>query len=334
MCGGAAINSDYINRIAKSDGKIYKPGIFYCKTAFDGLKVMNNLTSKQKSQFLDEWNEKIQNWSERKYNEKPITTSTSLGSSSVKAVQKKPAPPKLNYVYRFAKEDIPLDKVWELVNKKSLFVLSWGLRGKNTSMAHLEHEDILKEWKKRVLEENLFEPQAAYGYFKCRRVDDNKLLVKYQTEKNLEDQILFEFPRSSQGKRLCLADYFDRDSDDVVAFQSVTMGKKVADTIEKWNSQNLYSDAYYLHGFAVESTEALADWINNQIKKELGLENGGLRYSWGYPSCPDISQHFLVWKLINPTLSGMTLTPVGQINPEFSTAAIVVHHPLAEYFTL
>ncbi len=334
MCGGAAINSDYINRIAKSDGKIYKYGIFYCKTAFDGLKVMNNLTSKEKSQFLDDWNEKIQNWSERKYNEKPITPTTSLESNSVKAVQNKPIPPKLDYVYRFARKDIPLEEVWKLINKKSLFVLSWGLRGKNASKDHLEHEDILKTWKKRILEENLFEPQAAYGYFKCRRVDDNKLLVKYQNEKNLEEQIVFEFPRSSQGKRLCLADYFDRDSDDVVAFQSVTMGKKVADTIEKWNSQNLYSDAYYLHGFAVESTEALADWINNKIKKELGLEKGGLRYSWGYPSCPDISQHFLVWKLINPSLSGMTLTSVGQINPEFSTAAIVVHHPLAEYFTL
>ncbi len=43
LCGGAAINSDYINRIAKGDGNIYTAGIFYCKTAFEGLKVMNNL---------------------------------------------------------------------------------------------------------------------------------------------------------------------------------------------------------------------------------------------------------------------------------------------------
>jgi 5-methyltetrahydrofolate--homocysteine methyltransferase len=335
MCGGAAINSDYINRIAKSDGKIYKSGIFYCKTAFDGLKVMNNLTSTEKKQFLEDWSEKIQNWSERKYTEKPIATVPSMNSSSIKAIEKKPVPPKLNYVYRYTNNDIPLEEVWKLINKKSLFVLSWGLRGKDTSKAHREHEEILKTWEERVLKENLFEPQAVYGYFRCRRVEDNKLLVKYLNEKNSEDQIVFEFPRSSHGKHLCLADYFDRDSDDIVAFQSVTMGKKVADTIEKWNNQNLYSDAYYLHGFAVESTEALADWINNKIKKELGLEKrGGLRYSWGYPSCPDISQHFLVWKLINPALSGMTLTPVGQINPEFSTAAIVVHHPLAEYFTL
>ena len=53
LCGGAAINSDYINRIAKGDGNIYKAGIFYCKTAFEGLKVMNNLMSGSKEEYMN-----------------------------------------------------------------------------------------------------------------------------------------------------------------------------------------------------------------------------------------------------------------------------------------
>ena len=37
--------------------------------------------------------------------------------------------------------------------------------------------------------------------------------------------------------------------------------------------------------------KAMAEWINHKIKHELGLsEKGGLRYSWGYPSCPDTTQ--------------------------------------------
>jgi 5-methyltetrahydrofolate--homocysteine methyltransferase len=150
----------------------------------------------------------------------------------------------------------------------------------------------------------------------------------------IESKLVFEFPRSSNEQHLCLADYFDSEHDDIVAFQSVTMGNKVADIIEEWNKEGRYTDAYYLHGLAVESTEALADWINNKIKNDLSLSKGGLRYSWGYPSCPDITQHFLVWKLLNPTANGMTLTESGQIVPEFSTAAIVVHNPVAQYFTL
>ena len=79
----------------------------------------------------------------------------------------------------------------------------------------------------------------------------------------------------------------------------------------------------------------MAEWINLKIKNELGIHGkGGLRYSWGYPSCPDIAQHRSVWKLIHGEESGMTLTESGQIIPEQSTAAIVVHHPDAEYFVL
>src|SRR5919107_971229 len=64
LCGGAAINSNYINRIAK-DGGIYSPGVFYCKTAFDGLKVMNHLMSSDRQQFVSEWQQKLEKWDER-----------------------------------------------------------------------------------------------------------------------------------------------------------------------------------------------------------------------------------------------------------------------------
>ena len=145
--------------------------------------------------------------------------------------------------------------------------------------------------------------------------------------------MVFDFPRSTKPKHLCLADYFGKD--DIVAFQAVTVGNKVADIIEQWNKDDKYTDAYYLHGLAVEFAEGMAAWLNQKIKTELGIkEKGGLRYSWGYPSCPDVSQHNLVWKLLSPEKYGMTLTESGQIVPEQSTAAIVVHHPQAEYFVL
>ena len=75
--------------------------------------------------------------------------------------------------------------------------------------------------------------------------------------------------------------------------------------------------------------------INAKIRDELRIDNDrGLRYSWGYPSCPDVSQHHLLWQILEPERSGMTLTELGQIVPDQSTAAIVVHHPEAEYFVL
>ena len=65
LCGGAAINSDYINRIAKAE-EVYREGVFYCKTAFDGLNVMNKLRSPERDKFIQEWNTKISKFDEKK----------------------------------------------------------------------------------------------------------------------------------------------------------------------------------------------------------------------------------------------------------------------------
>lgn len=322
LCGGAAINSNYINRIAKEDS-IYEPGVFYCNTMFEGLKTMDALISDEKPKLLAQWKEKLENWKEKST---AVIDPSTLPKSDIKPVTP-PTPKTIGEPIRLKLEQIKMDEVWQMIDKKSLFKLSWGLRGKAGSASEADHEQLLTEWKIRIIREKLFEPEIVYGYFRCHN-KDGKLVVENPSGDNVE----FDFPRSTKPDHLCLTDYFG--DDDIVAFQSVTVGNKVADVIEKWNKEDKYTDAYYLHGLAVEIAEALAEWVNRKIKSELNLEKGGLRYSWGFPSCPDVSQHHLVWKLLQPEKSGMTLTETGQIIPEQSTAAIVVHHPDAKYFVL
>ena len=323
LCGGAAINSDYINRIAKSDG-VYKPGVFYCKTAFEGLNIMNKLRSPEKDKFIQEWNNKISKFDEKKKTQ--VKTNIDTLVSKVKTVNP-PTAPNFDSPIKLGPSEINLDEVWQYLNKKSLFVLSWGIRGKSASKIG-DPEVLLSEWKKKVIDEGLFSPRVIYSYFKCHN-QGNKLVV----DSDKQGQIVFDFPRSSKPKRLCITDYFGKD--DVVPFQVVSVGQKTVSKIEELNLNNNYTDAYYLHGLAVETAEALAEWVHHRIRRELNIDkNRGLRYSWGYPSCPDTMQHYLVWKLIDPTTSGIGLTSAGQINPEYSTAAIVVHHPDAEYFIL
>jgi 5-methyltetrahydrofolate--homocysteine methyltransferase len=322
LCGGAAINSNYINRIAK-EGGIYESGVFYCNTMFEGLKTMDTLVSNEKPQFLAQWKEKLENWKDRSA---AVIDTANLPKSNIKPVVP-PTPPIIGEPIRLKSDQIKMGEVWELIDKKSLFKLSWGLRGKAGSESEADHETLLNEWKIRIIREKLFEPEIVYGFFKCHN-KDGKLKVDNSNGESVE----FDFPRSSKSSHLCLTDYFGED--DVVAFQAVTVGNKVSDIIEDWNKEDKYTDAYYLHGLAVEVAEALAEWINRKIKSELKLEKGGLRYSWGFPSCPDVLQHNLVWKLLQPEKSGMTLTESGQIIPEQSTAAIVVHHPESQYFVL
>lgn len=329
LCGGAAINSNYINRVAK-EGGIYSPGVFYCKTAFDGLKVMNRLMSPDREQFVNEWQQKLEKWDERHQPAMAVEQSQ-IPHSSIKPVEP-PIPRHINRPTRLEPFRIDLNEVWKYINKKSLFVLQWGIRGKGAS--DQDPEKLFKRWKDRVLSEELFEPHAVYGFYKCHNLTpeqggNGRLAIDLPDGK----QAVFEFPRSSKEKHLCLADYFGEN--DIVALQAVTVGNKVTEIIDLWNRQDRYADAYYLHGLAVETAEAMAELINAKIRDELKIgQNRGLRYSWGYPSCPDISQHHLVWKILEPEKSGMTLTESGQIVPDQSTAAIIVHHPEAEYFVL
>jgi 5-methyltetrahydrofolate--homocysteine methyltransferase len=324
LCGGAAINSDYINRIAKAD-EVYRAGVFYCKTAFDGLNVMNKLRSPERDKFIQEWNTKISKFDEKK------TTGVKTDIASLVSKIKPASPPiapHLDTPIILTPSEIDLEEVWRYLNKKSLFVLSWGIRGKSASKMIGDPEALLLEWKKKVIDEVLFSPSVVYSYFRCNN-QGNRLVV----ESKKQGEVAFEFPRSTKPKHLCITDYFGKQ--DIVAFQVVTVGQKTVSKIEELNSNNNYTDAYYLHGLAVETAEALAEWVHHRIRSELNIDkNRGLRYSWGYPSCPDTMQHYLVWKLIDPTSCGIGLTSAGQITPEYSTAAVVVHHPDAEYFIL
>ena len=112
-----------------------------------------------------------------------------------------------------------MDEVWNLLNKKSLFKMSWGLKGKKGTLSEVDPEQLLEQWKARISGENLFEPEAVYGYFRCHSKGETL------TVDGPSGEVEFVFPRSTQPQHLCLADYFG-DDDDVVAFQSVTVGKQ------------------------------------------------------------------------------------------------------------
>lgn len=147
------------------------------------------------------------------------------------------------------------------------------------------------------------------------------------------------FPRQPDGDRLCLADYFSPVQSgrmDLVAFQVVTVGARATARFERLQEAGDYSEAYFFHGLSVQLAEAAAEYLHRHIRRELGLaENQGKRYSWGYPAIPDLADHAKLFQLL-PVESelGMALTPAYQLLPEQSTAAIILHHPQARYFSV
>jgi 5-methyltetrahydrofolate--homocysteine methyltransferase len=138
---------------------------------------------------------------------------------------------------------------------------------------------------------------------------------------------------------LCLADYFrpiESGERDVVILQAVSAGARAGRYIEELQQSGDYSRMLYVNGLASSTAEALAEYAHVAARNDLGLPTGqGLRFSWGYAACPDLEEQRKVLPLLHAEEEiGLTLTLSGNLDPEHSTAAIVLHHPEAKYFSV
>ena len=205
-----------------------------------------------------------------------------------------------------------------------------------------DFEDRLLRMKKEALADGAIRPRAVYGYFPAQSDGDDVVIFDptiYDQDRRLVEIARFSFPRQPFGEYLCLADYFapvGGDRVDVCPLQVVTVGQRATEKFDAMQAANEYTEAYFFHGLAVQSAEATATYMNRHVNRELGIPvERGLRYSWGYPACPDLDDHALLFRLLPAEEKlGMTLTPAFQLVPEQSTAAIVVHHPDAKYYSV
>src|SRR5690349_14794695 len=88
-----------------------------------------------------------------------------------------------------------------------------------------------------------------------------------------------------------------------------------------------YSNAYFVHGLAVEMAEGLAEYTNRLVRTELGLDaNRGRRYSWGYPAIPDLEDHGKLLQLLPVTTTiGVELTEALKIHNGNNGGPFIIH---------
>jgi 5-methyltetrahydrofolate--homocysteine methyltransferase len=336
IIGGAAINRDFGRRIMFVDEEqLYDPGVFYAKDAFEGLAIMDQLIDTGKrNPFLERIRTEAHLVHKRKDEKIP-----SEAPSTVRSAVRSDVPiPRAPFLGVKELHDIPLKTVFRYIDTRSLFRMSWGGKTQHDAdwdrIMREEFQPRFQEVKLEALKQHYMQPRVLYAYFNCNSSGND--LIIYHPKEEKKEVSRFIFPRQVDKELLCLSDYYapiESGKVDVVAFQIVTVGSRILDLIAKWNENGDVTRAYYYHGFAVEVAEALAEYAHRHIRKELKLKiNQGKRYSWGYPACPDLSDHQKVFRLLPGEQIGLSLTSAFQLVPEASTAAIVAHHPDAKYF--
>jgi len=341
LVGGAAINPSFVRGAALvEENAPYGAGMFYCKDAFEGLSTMDRLVADDRDEFVRDHNVAMLERS-RAYaanRERARAARSPEAAEAGIAPAEVPAPPFWGWKVLDA---IPVDDVVACIDRNTLYRMQWGaknLKGEEWArVVREEFEPRLARYTREARSAGWLRPRAVYGYFPAAREGD--ALVVYDPADRTRALGSFEFPRQTDRDGLCLADFFRSGNgagpEDVVALQVVTSGDRATEFIERRNAGGDYSEGYFLHGFSVQTAEGAAEYVNRLVREELGIEAPrGLRYSWGYPACPDIEQHELLFRLlpVRETI-GVGLTSAWQLDPEQSTAALVVHHPSARYFS-
>jgi len=353
LIGGAAINRRFGRRILflEDTGEPYGPGVFYCKDAFEGLGSVDKLVDDEAmgdfvAQITSEAYAEVERAEAR-----PEKTFGQEGVSTVPALPAGEIPKPPFWGVKTIRE-MPLEIVFQHVHKPELFRLSWGgknTRGEEWEKLEAEFEARLARMQREALRENWLEPQAVYGYFPAQSDGDDLVIYdpeRFSASENGQAPELVEiarlsFPRQAERfpERLCISDYFAPVGSgvvDVATLQVVTVGEAATERFDAAQAEDEYSEAYYFHGLAVQTAEATANTVHEHVRRELGLPaERGKRYSWGYPACPDLEDHRVVFDLLPAEAElGMSLTSAFQLVPEQSTAAIVVHHPAAKYYSV
>lgn len=329
VLGGAALTRAYV----EADCSVtYGRKVTYAKDAFAGLYFMDKIKEFDDTLTVSEaTGEPVVPMR----TERPIPYDARDGEA-VEAVNPPTAP-----WFGARVVDVPLKALVPFINEDVLYKFQWGFLRKNLSTEeHAEQlrtvaRPILVDLADRCAREAILKPQAVYGWFGCHREDDTLVL---------DDGTRLTFPRQRNNGR-CITDYFDAKQD-VVGLMAVTVGQHASEVAREWFAENKYTDYLYLHGFGVEITEALAEFVHRQMRAELGIAGDdardipalfhkqyrGCRYAYGYPACPDMEEQRHLLRLLGAERIGITMAEEFQLHPEQSTAALVVHHPQARYF--
>ena len=346
LLGGAALTRDYVETECR---EVYQGPVFYAADAFEGLHCLDALVSGQV----------------------PARAVPAPGVPAIKVLHRGGGAMALtpdgqsSWVHRGL--PVPEPPFWgvrsvehevsDLFRYLDQFVVirnRWSFTQGQLGDAAFESvlrekaEPLLAKWKEVLSGERLLSPRALYGYFPVQAAGD---VLKVHAPDRSRVLAELRFPRQADGRRLCIADFFAPAGSgqfDVLPLQLVTLGARTAEHTASLYQAGRYADYFYFHGLATELTEAYAELMHARIRRELGIHGRdakelrqlfsqgyqGSRYSFGYPACPDLEGNGPLLELLGGAAIGVELTESWQMNPEFTTSALVAWHPQARYFAV
>jgi 5-methyltetrahydrofolate--homocysteine methyltransferase len=247
----------------------------------------------------------------------------------------------------------------------SPFFHTWEMRGRYPAI--LDHEKYGEQARKlfddarrlldRIVNEKLLGARAVYGFFPANRAGDD--VVLYSDEARSRELTTFHFLRQQiekpDGKpHLSLADFVaPKDSPaggrDYIGGFAVTAGIGIEKWVKQFKADHDDYNAIMIEALADRLAEAFAEFTHKRARDEWGFGRDeeltgeqligeayrGIRPAAGYPACPDHTEKWTLWKLLDAERNaGIKLTESCAMWPGSSVSGLYFSHPESKYFAV
>ncbi|MEQ1869635.1 MAG: vitamin B12 dependent-methionine synthase activation domain-containing protein, partial [Vicinamibacterales bacterium] len=253
--------------------------------------------------------------------------------------------------------DVPLTELIPFIDW-TFFFAAWELKGRFPAILdHPQHGAAARELYDnartlldRIVNEKLLQARGAYGFWPA--VSDGDDVVLFEDEGRAKEIARFPMLRQQEliadGKaNLSLADYVaDRASGvrDYVGAFAVTAGIGAEALAHRFEREHDDYNAILVKALADRFAEAFAAYLHAKSRTEWGISESltqedlaaerhrGIRPGFGYPACPDHSEKFTLFNLLQAPAVGIELTESAAMTPAASVSGLYFAHPQARYF--
>jgi 5-methyltetrahydrofolate--homocysteine methyltransferase len=343
LIGGAPVSvrhAAYVAMYGQDDKKAIRNNVFYCRTAMDGVNIMNTLQSGNNLDvFLNENRERLLKRLERaemRAAEEEGLFAT-LPRREVPVDTALPPEPR----FRLQRCEFSLRDFAPMLDRKTLFSLNWRFGGASSwqRSGHRpeELEALLGEWITRATDRGWLRPQGVMGIFPCQSEGDE--IILYHPEDPARELCRIAFTMVIGADRQDLvsgAQYFPSRASGLMGaagLQITSSGPQVDEIITDMRRNGDSESAFLLQGLSDRIAEDMAEHLHAEQRRLLGLaENQGQRWSPGYPGMRDTAMNKIILDMLDATKQiGVTITEAGEFSPTGTTAAVVSYHPDARY---
>ncbi|MFA5879699.1 MAG: vitamin B12 dependent-methionine synthase activation domain-containing protein [Candidatus Margulisiibacteriota bacterium] len=235
--------------------------------------------------------------------------------------------------YNLIKFEFSFKEVLPFLDFNSLYRL---LKVRKAELREDQFKELSKnidQLKDKVLKQNLLNFKGIFQLFKAKK-NGNEVLLYDEKEAFLTS---FQFPRINN---VSLADFVSQTNFDSLALMVVSSGQEALDQVAAFQQKGEFVESLLFSNLAIAGTEAAAEFIHRKIreawqiqeekplsiKELLAKKYRGVRVSFGYPCCPELSDQRKIWQLLNPDKEiGVRLTDSFMMQPELSISALVLH---------